>query len=196
MTCSTPNIGDNSLRYDRPTIILHWLTAFLVLFQFAVGETWHWPAKPVHHLMVVAHLSVGVLLTAIMTFRIAWRLTKGRHLSGLLRPVDRAFALVVEYTLYVLLLAEIVLGYLWRWGAGQTISFFGLLFPSPFARFPAETVAWLHTLHNWNAWLIVGLATGHGTAALFHQFVLKDNVLGRMLPQHSAPRQSGDGGSI
>lgn len=69
--------------------------------------------------MVVAHLTAGILLTAIMGFRIAWRLTKGRQLSYLLRPLDRFFAMGVEYTLYVLLLTEIVLGYLWRWGRGR-----------------------------------------------------------------------------
>ncbi|KXV70168.1 cytochrome B [Acetobacter malorum] len=188
MPCSTPDITD-TLRYDRPTIVLHWTTAFLVLLQFALDETWNWPTKPVHHLMVVAHLTVGILLTVIMAFRIVWRLTKGRHLSDLLRPVDRVCALGAEYTLYGLLLAEILLGYFWRWGAGQTMSFFGLLIPSPFARFPAETVTWFQTLHYWNAWLIMGLATGHGAAALFHQFVLKDKVLGRMLPQCFLLRQ-------
>ncbi|KXV22117.1 cytochrome B [Acetobacter malorum] len=188
MPCSTPDITD-TLRYDRPTIVLHWTTAFLVLLQFALGETWNWPTKPVHHLMVVAHLTAGILLTAIMAFRIVWRLTNGRHLSDLLRPMDRIFALGAEYALYVLLLAEIVLGYLWRWGAGQTMSFFGLLIPSPFARLPPNTVAWLQSLHDWNAWLIMGLATGHGAAALFHQFVLKDKVLGRILPQCFLPRQ-------
>ena len=167
MPCSMPDITDSRLRYDRPTIVLHWTTAFLVLLQFALGETWNWPTKPVHHLMVVAHLTAGILLTAIMAFRIVWRLTNGRHLSDLLRPMDRIFALGAEYALYVLLLAEIVLGYLWRWGAGQTMSFFGLLIPSPFARFPPNTAAWLQSLHDWNAWLIMGLATGHGACGAF-----------------------------
>ncbi|WP_291362862.1 cytochrome b [Acetobacter sp. UBA5411] len=189
MPYSTPDIAESPQCYDKPTIILHWITAFLVFFQFALGETWSWPAKPVHHLMVVAHLTSGILLTVIMAFRIVWRLTKGRHLSNLLRPMDRVFALGVEYALYALLLAEILLGYLWRWGAGQTMSFFGFLIPSPFTRFPAETVTSIQTLHYWNAWLIMGLAIGHGTAALFHQFVLKDKVLGRMLPQDFLPRQ-------
>ncbi len=185
MPYSALEITDSLLRYDRPTIILHWMTAFLVLFQFAVGETWNWPAKPVHHLMVVAHLTAGILLTAIMVFRIMWRLTYGKHMSGLLLPVDRVFALAVEYTLYALLLAEIVLGFLWRWGAGQMMSFFGFLIPPLFTRFSAVTLDKIQVLRHWNAWLILGLAIGHGSAALFHQFVLKDNVLRRMLPHGS-----------
>ena len=38
MPYPVPDITD-TLRYDRLTIVLHWMTAFLVLFQFAVGET-------------------------------------------------------------------------------------------------------------------------------------------------------------
>ncbi|WP_338030192.1 cytochrome b [Gluconacetobacter tumulicola] len=181
MTEAFSNATDK-LRYDRGTVLLHWATAVLVLIQFALGETWGWPGKPVHHLMVVTHLTGGMFLTAIILFRIVWRITWGRHLASLLSPVDRFCALAMESTLYALLLAEIGLGYAWRWGAGQAMSFFGLLIPSPFTPFSSGTIWWIETLHFWNAWLIVGLATGHAAAALFHQCVLRDNVLARMLP--------------
>ena len=181
MTYSTPDIRD-SQRYDGPTIALHWVTAFLVFLQFALGECWSWPAKPVHHLMVVAHLSAGIVLSAVMVLRIVWRLTKGRHLPDGSRPVSRVLALGVEYTLYALILAEIVLGYLWRWGGGQAMSFFGVLIPSPLPHFQPALLAWIHSIHHWNAWLIVALATGHGMAALFHHFILHDTLLERMRP--------------
>lgn len=181
MTEAVANATDK-LRYDRGTVLLHWTTALLVVIQFALGEMWDWPAKPVHHLMVVTHLTAGMVLTAIILFRIGWRITQGRRLASLLSPVDRFCALAMESTLYMLLLAEIGLGYAWRWGAGQAISFLGLLLPSPFTPFSSGTIWWIETLHSWNAWLIVGLATGHAAAALFHQFVIRDHVLARMLP--------------
>ncbi|MBV1838715.1 cytochrome b [Acetobacter estunensis] len=180
MSVSSPIIAGSS-RYDTLTIALHWMTALLVAFQFALGETWNLPTRPVHHLMVVAHLTAGICLTVIMMLRVGWRLTKGRYLSKLLSPLDRMWALGMEYTLYILLLAEIGLGYLWRWGSGQAISFFNLSLPSPLMRFQTKTLEWIQSLHHWNAWLIVGLAIGHGGAALFHQFILKDRVLERML---------------
>lgn len=183
MTYSTSDIRDSQC-YDGPTIALHWLTAFLVLLQFALGECWSWPAKPVHHLLVVTHLSAGIVLSAVMVLRIVWRLTKGRHLPDDLKPANRVLAHGVEYTLYVLILAEIVLGYLWRWGGGQSMSFFGILIPSPFTHFQAALLGWIHSLHNWNAWLIIILATGHGMVALFHHFVLHDNILERMRPRN------------
>ena len=34
--------GDDGTNYDTVAITLHWLTALLVLVQFALGETWGW----------------------------------------------------------------------------------------------------------------------------------------------------------
>lgn len=143
MPDSRPDVA-GAARYDTPTILFHWVTAVLVLTQFVLGETWGWPEKPVHHLMVVAHLTAGMMMTVLVPLRIVWRVTKGRHLSG-------------------------------------------LLIAPPFARFPTETLAWIQRLHDWNAWLIIGIATGHAGAALFHQFLLKDRVLERMSARASSP---------
>lgn len=172
-------------RYDNPTIVMHWLSAFLIVFQFVLGETWHWPPRPLHHPMVVAHLSAGVILTVLIPARLWWRLTRGRHFASQLAPLDRFFTIAMESALYGLICIELVLGYAWRWGAGQTISFFGLLIPAPFAPLPHDTVVLFKTLHSWTAWLIIGLACGHALAALIHHHILKDGVLARMLPSRT-----------
>lgn len=66
-------------------------------------------------------------------------------------------------------------------GSGTGHEFFGFLIPSPFTRFPAALLHWIQTIHHWNAWLVVAIATGHGMAAVFHQVILKDGVLDRMM---------------
>ncbi len=38
-------------------------------------------------------------------------------------------------------------------------------------------------LHNNVAWALIVLALAHAIAALFHHYLLRDNVLRRMLPQ-------------
>ena len=38
-------------------------------------------------------------------------------------------------------------------------------------------------LHNWVGWAIVIIAAAHAAAALFHHYVLRDDVLTRMLPR-------------
>jgi cytochrome b561 len=37
-------------------------------------------------------------------------------------------------------------------------------------------------MHEWTGWAIVILATGHALAGLFHHYVVKDDVLVKMLP--------------
>ena len=38
--------GDDGTNYDGVAITLHWLTAFLVIANFALAQTWDWFAKP------------------------------------------------------------------------------------------------------------------------------------------------------
>jgi cytochrome b561 len=63
------------------------------------------------------------------------------------------------------------------------MSFFGLLIPPPFAPMGRATHHTLMERHNQIGWSIVIIAAGHGAAALYHHFVLRDRVLVRMLPR-------------
>lgn len=66
--------GDDGTRYDAFAITLHWLTAALVAIQFALGVSWEWFARPTRDLMIVAHISFGIILAAVIATRIVWRL--------------------------------------------------------------------------------------------------------------------------
>jgi cytochrome b561 len=45
-------------------------------------------------------------------------------------------------------------------------------------------------LHDWVAWTIIVLAVGHAGAALFHHFIVRDDVLRRMLPGDATRRRA------
>ncbi len=66
-------------RYSVETRWLHWLTALMVLVQFALGETWGFlPRGTVVRVgMIMTHTSVGVLLAATFLTRIVWAVTGG-----------------------------------------------------------------------------------------------------------------------
>jgi cytochrome b561 len=64
----------------------------------------------------------------------------------------------------------------------EAMSFFGLLIPPPFAPFSKPAHELVGDAHNWIGWTIIILAGGHAAAALFHHFVLRDDILRRMLP--------------
>jgi cytochrome b561 len=46
----------------------------------------------------------------------------------------------------------------------------------------AVEAALVGDIHNLNGWAIIILAAGHAAAALHHHYVLRDQVLSRMLP--------------
>jgi cytochrome b561 len=170
-------------RYDGTSIALHWITVALVLLNFASAELWGLFARPTRHLMVVSHMSLGILLSIVVVFRIVWRLLPGHQVEPVSRGWDERLAKGVQYLLYLLLLSQAALGYLVRWSEGESMSFFGLQIPPPFA---PMTRAQHHTLmqrHDQIGWAIIILAVGHAAAALYHHFVLRDRVLVRMLPR-------------
>jgi cytochrome b561 len=94
----------------------------------------------------------------------------------------------VHYLLYGLLVVQVALGFVLRWSGNEAMSFFGLLIPPPFAPFSKPAHELVGEAHNWIGWTIIILAGGHAGAALFHHFVLRDNVLWRMLPGLRARR--------
>ncbi|MDR3505153.1 MAG: cytochrome b/b6 domain-containing protein [Acidocella sp.] len=169
-------------RYDGLTIYLHWATAALVVVQFTLAEFWDFFPKPERHLMVVGHMSFGLILTAIFALRLFWR-TRPGHVRFPAEPglMGRA-AKGAHHLLYTLLALEIPLGFFTRWTDNHPLSFFGLLIPSPFGDFSKPVGEWVDQIHDITAWSIIVLAGLHALAALYHHYSLKDGVLRRMLP--------------
>jgi len=174
--------GDDKTRYDGVSIALHWLTAVLVISQFALALLWDGFGRPAHRTMVVAHMSFGIILTVLIVARIVWRLLPGHRLSSLEAGWVGRAAKGVHYLLYVLLAAEAVLGFLTRWWEGREMSFFGLLIPGPFGAGDRATHLMFLEWHEKVGWAIIIVAAGHAAVGLYHHFVLKDRVLRRMLP--------------
>ncbi len=172
---------DEGTRYDRGSKILHWLTVVLVLAQFGLAELWGFAPRPERHLMIVAHMSFGILLTAVLLVRIFWRLAPGHQVHVAPRGWDERAAQAVHYGLYALLGIQAVLGFVLRWSGDEAMSFFGLLIPPPFPAVSDAMHDLIGTAHEWVGWAIIVVACGHASAALFHHFVLRDGVLRRML---------------
>ena len=182
--------GDDRTRYDDFAIWLHWLTVFLVLANFALSQTWGFAPKPTRHLMIVAHMSFGILLAATVALRVVWRLVPGHSVRPAWDGPTERLATGVHWLLYLMLVAEAVLGFLLRWSGNEAMSFFGLQIPPPFAEWSKPAHHLVGELHEWNGWAIVALACGHALAAIYHHVSLKDDVLWRMLPGERARRHS------
>jgi len=171
-------------RYDRVTIALHWTTALLVVVLFALAEIWGFLPRgtPLRRNFQALHISLGILLAAVFVFRAVWRLSRGHRLPPATAGVQQLAATAAHWALYGLLLAQIVLGFLFRWAQGEPFLFFGLFsIPSPIAQ-DRPTAHQFGELHENIAWVIIVLAGLHAAAALLQHYVWRNGVLQRMLP--------------
>lgn len=175
--------ADDGTNYDNIAVALHWTTALLVVVQFALAETWDFFARPTKESLQTIHISLGVLFTIVVVARLVWRLIPGHQVPSIELGWVKFASKAVHYLLYLLILGQVVTGFLFRWAQGHPVSFFGLFgIPSPFAAMDRATRHQLNDIHDKIAWAIIILAFGHALAALYHHYVLKDRVLMRMLP--------------
>lgn len=173
--------------YDRVTILLHWLTAVLVVALFALAESWDFlrHGSPLRKELHSIHISLGIVLALVMTVRLGWRVTRGRRLASVSAGLMAFAGKAVHHALYLLLAVQIVLGFLWRWAQAEAFMFFGL-FPVQFATVKDRALSHiLGDLHDVAAWSIIVLAGLHAAAVLMHHYVLRDGVLKRMLPERA-----------
>jgi cytochrome b561 len=177
-----PRSAGRKYRYDGLEIAFHWATALLVVTLYTLAQIWSFFPKATQAELQSVHVSLGVLLAAVLVCRIAWRAGPGRGVlpatSGLIEIASK----LAHYMLYVLLVAVVGFGLCMRWAAHGAISFFGLFaIPSPFSLNHALSHS-LFAMHSWAATILIVVAGLHASAALFHHFVLRDRVLRRMLP--------------
>ncbi len=169
------------LRYDRSSIWLHWITALLVIALWCVGQTIDWFPKGTPRVAARSlHICFGVILGVILGYRIWWRAGPGRRLPPAGRGAIQALATLVHFALYAVLVGTVVLGVANVWVRGDTL--FNLFSVPAFDPGNKALRTQVEDLHAWFANTLLVLAGLHAAAGLAHHFILKDNVLRRMLP--------------
>lgn len=175
-------------RYDAFSMTLHWITALSVIFLFASAHIWAQLEKgtPLRKGLQAWHISFGILLALVMIVRPLWRIYSQRHSQLAVTPAENSVAMrvmahAVHGALYLLLFLQVALGFMFRWSQQEPFQFFGL-FNIPLIYVDPALRHTLGGLHNNVAWALIVLAGAHALAALFHHYVMRDNVLRRMLP--------------
>jgi len=168
---------------------LHWAIFLLVLACYGLTYNGLFFAKgdPGRALAWWSHISLGLLLTALIAARLVARLALGTPpLPSTMSGAEMAMAKGAHLLLYLLMVGIVGLGITLTWLRGDAFTFFGLFtIPAPMVpdRGPALLVKDAHELC---ADAILVLAGLHAVAALWHHYVRGDDVLTRMLPGRSA----------
>jgi cytochrome b561 len=182
--------------FDGLIMSLHWASVLLVLALFAsawlhaLAEEQQSDLAPV---LLQIHRSFGVIVWVATALRLTWRLTNAilppfpAHMTKL----HRATTKLSEYGLYALLLGQPATGLLTTLFGGRPFALFLWQLPPLMPRDEMLRAAF-HLSHEIGAWALAALALGHAAAALFHHFVLRDDVLECMAPMISRarPKQS------
>jgi cytochrome b561 len=95
--------------------------------------------------------------------------------------VQQRLATTSEYGLYALLLFQPLTGLAQSLTRGRQFMLFAWQVPKLMSSDKPLTMLF-HQIHSVSAWVLLGLIGLHILAALFHRFVLKDEVLQSMLP--------------
>lgn len=163
--------------YDRTTIRLHWLVVFLLASVWGCAQVIDLFPKGAPKINVRSiHMSLGLALGGVMLFRLWWRVRKGMR-----PPSAGQLAALVHWALYLLILAEVLLGLANMWGRGDTI--YNLFKVSALSPGNKVLKGQLESIHAFMANAILAVVGLHAAAALAHHFICKDDVLRRMLPR-------------
>ena len=165
-------------------MLLHWLTALLVLGMLGVG-LWM-VGLPIGLTKLYAfawHKWIGLTVLTLTVLRWIWRiLHRPPVLPATVTPWERALAPWVHILLLVLLLALPVSGWLMSSAGGVSVRWFGMIdLPDLVPRDPL-TFEMLRTLHHWLAWTLMAVLALHVAAVVHHDLFRRDGIFRRMSP--------------
>jgi cytochrome b561 len=183
-------LRNDEARYGAVAQVLHWLIAALVLVMFGLG--WYMSGLPLGQRkfdMYQLHKSIGITILVLAAVRLLWRLVNPvPPLPPGIPPWERIAARLSHALLYLMLLVQPLIGFLQSNAANFPVVWWGVVRLPPLIKTDEALAETLVEAHAWNSRLLLALVLIHVGAALRHHFLLKDDVLRRMLP--SAPSGS------
>ena len=170
-------------QYDGTAKVLHWLVVALLLAQYLIG----WLMPDIHRGMkpgdaMTWHISIGIVILALILLRLAWRLTHRIEPESSLAPWQRVGSEAMHWLLYVLVLLSTISGWLFASFRGWSISFF---FLTPLPMLASENPEALRAINHWHQkfeWTLLILIGLHVLGALTNLVFYRNRVMQRMLP--------------
>tara|TARA_A100001391_G_scaffold7621_2_gene4774 strand:- start:27729 stop:29033 length:1305 start_codon:yes stop_codon:yes gene_type:complete len=173
-------LGGAQKRYSGGAILLHWLLAFLLAGELALGFAMPHDASGFE--LFQLHKSIGITILLLTFVRLGWRLTHKRppKIEG---GINGFLASAVHIGFYVLMVGVPLTG--WAIVSTSAINVPTMIFgvvPWPHLPLDAGMNHTFEEAHEILAKVGIGLFALHVIGALRHHFLMKDSLLGRMAP--------------
>jgi len=172
-------------RYSNLMIIIHWVTALLVVAAWFTAEG----GPQVRSNPPFLHFILGIAVLLLVIPRLVARWMGGAPaVEDTQGPLMNLAAKAGHSILYLLLIALPLTGWYAASRLGIKLSFLGIDLPS-IASPVNGAPGLLAELHENGGTLILILAGLHALIALWHQFILRDGTLSRMSLLQGEPRK-------
>ncbi len=169
-------------RYTVTAVGLHWLIALLIAGGFGLG--WFMtdlPLSPAKLKYYAWHKWIGVTVFLLAVLRVAWRLGHAAPALPAGMPHWQQSASGWSHALLYLLIVVLPLsGWLYSSASGYPVVYLGWVQLPDLVGKDKELAGLLHEAHELLAWAMLSLVAVHVAAALKHQFLDRDGLMGRM----------------
>jgi cytochrome b561 len=169
-------------KYGMIAKILHWGMALLFFGMFPLGYIMEGLADADFKFSLFdLHKATGLVLFSLVALRLCWRFISDQ--PGLDQSVplwQRRAASGNIIFLYLLMVAMPVSGFFMSTLGGHDISFYGLFTVAALAHDKAASGFFAY-IHEYVSYAMIAAFILHLLGALYHHYVLKDNVLKRMV---------------
>jgi cytochrome b561 len=177
------SLRNTTSRWGAVAQFLHWLIVALIIVQVTLA-LW---ADELHGMrklaMLARHKSFGITILGLATLRLLWRWMNPKPpLPATLKPYERRLAHLSHTLLYVLLFALPLSGWMMSSARGFPVSWFGFFQLPDLVPKSKPLYEALVTTHATLACVLGAVVVLHIAGALKHHYVLRDDVLRRMLP--------------
>jgi len=172
------------LGYTRIAIALHWLVALAIVCAFPLGMYMHeLPLSPTKLQLYSYHKWIGITALLLVAMRLAWRI--GHRPPPLLPGMPRwqeVAAHATHHSLYLLMLAVPVSGWLMSSALGFSVVWFGVIPLPDLVGKDKQLGELLKDVHAALNFTMLALILAHAAAAIKHHVFERDGTLARMLP--------------
>ncbi len=158
--------------------LFHWTSALLLVITWVFILIY---SNTDNKLYIELHKAFGVSLLFWMIARVINRILTKAPAAVLMPKWQIIISQLTHFVLYALLIAMPVVGLLMSVYGGRPVDIFGLFQIPVFVTPDRSAARFYNDLHTDIIWpMIVVFTLAHIGAALFHQFIKKDNLIGRM----------------
>lgn len=166
--------------------LFHWMIALLIIgasiFILHVNDSMPWfkSSAPVFITYVHWHKATGLIILALVSARLIWKLANPKPVTANLTPFEKKASRWTHHSLYALMFIVPITGWIASSAFGSPTKFFGLFTIPGIIPKTKALVGPAYWAHFGMAWLLLAIVSIHIFAAFYHHDRRKDDVLRAM----------------